>query len=123
MERRSGRRVSLSLPLRRRERYRSPTHSRFGLEKTRYSQSLNDILPRCKNERSVLDDRLRKRLSGDEDEARLSIRSRSELDSLLGRLGGENDGSGGRVGLFRVADEEGAGEGVGLRRRKCRNSG
>lgn len=84
----------------------------------RYSQSLNDILPRSKNERTVLNDRLRKRLSGDEDEARLSIRSRSELDSLFGGLGGQNDGGGGRVGLFRVADEEGAGEGVDLRRRK-----
>lgn len=89
----------------------------------RYSQSLNDILPRSKNERTVLNDRLRKRLSGDEDEARLSIRSRSELNSLLGGLGGENDGGGGRVGLFRVTDEEGAGEGVDLEEKEVSKSG
>ena len=64
----------------------------------------------------MLDDRLGEGFSSDENESRLLVGLRSELDSFLEGFRGEDDGSGRREGLFRVADEEGSGEGVDLQR-------
>jgi len=82
-----------------------------------YSQCLDHIFPRSEDERSMLDDRLREGFSSDQNESRLLVGLGSELDSFLGGFGGEYDGGGRRVDFFRVADEEGAGEGVDLRRK------